>query len=268
MQRCRREENSRVVPLLYAAADNAIPHFTAEENDRMKMDYLLCDAAGGGRAASEGEDAQPQEAEEGGSIDVMGVNLFRFCSDSCTYHSCESAAITAVFASSPIPLVLSEFGCSPFIHHVNHSARAGVNPFLEARTLLSPPMSDTWSGGSAYTFGTRGGEQFAFFHGGERELRGRVGTSRSCGWPDGICRIDMYEKELAAAEDRERAGSQRRLEASGGGRDGGGCRGRRGPEQRGLPRHPWRGPERAEQQTGSGGPQLRAVSGRHWTSGH
>ena len=188
-RQCSASDHSRVVPLLYAAADNAIAHFSAEENDRLKMDYLTCPVAGD----EDGERA----------IDVMGVNLFRFCSDQCTFRSCESAMVVGAFAASPIPVLLTEYGCSSFTWHINHTARVGVNAFQETRLLYSPAMTGVFSGGCAYTYGVRGGEEFAFFEGGGRSARGEPGAVKSCGWPDDLCRVDAYEQRLAEVEQRE-----------------------------------------------------------------
>ena len=201
MQQCHHTDHTRQVPLLYAAADNAITHWPAEENDRAKMDFLLCDDSAGAGVDTGG----PDQGREGGgrAIDVMGLNLFRHCSDECTYRSCEAAKVTATFSSSPIPLLLSEYGCSTYTWHVNHSSRVGVNPFDETRLLFSPAMAAVFSGGSAYTYGVRGGEDFAFFTGGSRSARGRPGAEKSCGWPDGMCRVDQYEQRLAEVATQE-----------------------------------------------------------------
>ena len=163
MAACHLSSHTRVVPLLYAAADNAVAHWSAEDNDRLKMDFLTCDAGGVHSGADDDGDGAG-----GRAIDVMGLNLFRHCSDSCTFRSCEAAKVTAAFASSPIPVVLSEYGCSAYTHHLNHSARVGVNPFDETRLLFSPAMAAIFSGGCAYSYGVRGGEAFAFFKGGSR----------------------------------------------------------------------------------------------------
>jgi hypothetical protein len=190
MTNCHQTDNTRTIPLLYAAADNAITHFSAEENDRMKLDYLLC----------------PSPASSAPSIDVYGVNLFRFCSDQCTFHSCESVKVVEAFRSSPVPVLLTEYGCDQFVWHVNHTAKVGVNSFAETRMLLGKEMKGVFSGGSAYTFGTRGGDGFAFFDGGGRAARGKVGTNKRCGYPNDSCRVDEYEARLAEAVDREDKG--------------------------------------------------------------
>ena len=189
-RQCSASDHSRVVPLLYAAADNAIAHTSPpRRTTRLKMDYLTCPVAGD----EDGERA----------IDVMGVNLFRFCSDQCTFRSCESAMVVGAFAASPIPVLLTEYGCSSFTWHINHTARVGVNAFQETRLLYSPAMTGVFSGGCAYTYGVRGGEEFAFFEGGGRSARGEPGAVKSCGWPDDLCRVDAYEQRLAEVEQRE-----------------------------------------------------------------
>ena len=200
MSSCHLSDHSRIIPLLYAAADNAIPHFSAEENDRLKLDYLAC-SANRGQSGEEGEAVGGGEEERG--IDLFGVNLFRFCSDQCTFHSCESAKVVAAFASSPLPLLLTEYGCSRFAFHLNHTERLGVNPFDETRLLYSPAMSGVFSGGCAYTYGVRGGEDWAFFEGGGRAARGKPGGTKRCGWPNDSCRIDQYEQRLAEVAERE-----------------------------------------------------------------
>ena len=195
LRRCEAEESSRRVPLLYAAADNAMVGFSAEENDRLKADYLSC---------GDDEDAR---------IDVMGVNLFRFCSDSCTFHSCESNKVAAAFSTAQLPMLLTEYGCGEFAYHANHTQRPGVNPFTETALLYSPLMSGAFSGGCAYTYGVRGGESFAFYSGGGRSVSGEAGLEKRCGYPDGLCRVDAYEKQLAALEERDRQREERRRRA-------------------------------------------------------
>ena len=186
MRQCESEESSRRVPLLYAAADNAMTGFTAEENDRLKSDYLTC---------GDDDDAR---------IDVMGVNMFRFCSDTCSFHSCESNKVAAAFNTASLPVLLTEYGCGDFSYHINHTQQVGVNPFTETALLYSPLMAASFSGGCAYTYGVRGGESFAFFEGGGRGVSGEAGLVKRCGYPDGLCRVDAYERQLAAVEERER----------------------------------------------------------------
>ena len=195
MQQCEAEEASRRVPLLYAAADNAMTGFTAEENDRLKSDYLTC---------GDDDDAR---------IDVIGVNLFRYCSDTCTFHSCESNKVTTAFNTASLPALLTEYGCGDFTYHINHTLQTGVNPFTETAMLYSPLMESSFSGGCAYTYGVRGGESFAFFDGGGRGLSGEVGLAKRCGYPDGLCRVDAYERQLAAVEEKDRQRDERRRKA-------------------------------------------------------
>ena len=196
MRQCETEERSRRVPLLYAAADNAMSGFTAEENDRLKADYLTC---------GDDEDAR---------IDVMGVNLFRYCSDTCTFHSCESNQVTSAFSTSTVPVLLTEYGCGDFAYHINHTQQTGINPFTETALLYSPlMMAGSFSGGCAYTYGVRGGNSFAFFDGGGRSISGEAGLLKRCGYPDGLCRVDAYERQLAAVEEGERQRDEKRRQA-------------------------------------------------------
>lgn len=195
MRQCETDERSRRVPLLYAAADNAMSGFTAEENDRLKSDYLTC---------GDDDDAR---------IDVMGVNLFRYCSDTCTFHSCESNKVATAFTTASLPVLLTEYGCGDFTYHINHTVQAGVNPFTETAVLYSSLMAGTFSGGCAYTYGVRGGDSFAFFEGGGRSVSGETGLVKRCGYPDGLCRVDAYERQLAAVEEKERQREEKRHRA-------------------------------------------------------
>ena len=208
MSSCHASDHSRVIPLLYAAADNAIAHFPAEENDRMKMDFLTCTTirgggGGGGGGGEGGEEAVEPDSGDERSIDLIGLNLFRWCSDQCSFHSCESAKVVAAFVSSPIPVLLTEYGCAQYTFHLNHTERVGTNPFAETSLLYSPAMTQVFSGGFAYTYGVRGGAAFAFFGDGGRTATGKPGSVKSCGWPDNSCRIEQYEQRLAEVAEQE-----------------------------------------------------------------
>lgn len=176
MARCSDEEQMRNVPIMYTAADNAISSLTAEANDRLKLDYLTC-----------GRDPAAR-------IDMFGLNLFRWCNDKCTYHSCGSDLVNLAFAGAPIPVIESEFGCADFRNESDPESGVLTNDFREVSAVFGP-MSSRFSGAIAYTYGVRGGEEFAFFTGGGRSARSGPGFEKNCG-DDGRCRLDEYEKQL------------------------------------------------------------------------
>jgi hypothetical protein len=75
------------------------------------------------------------------SIDIIGLNTYRWCGDS----SIEAAGfdkLNQAFSSVPIPAYFSEFGCTKSLPRL----------WTEVKALLSPPMSDVWSGGAAFSY--------------------------------------------------------------------------------------------------------------------
>jgi hypothetical protein len=107
----------RRIPLMYSAADNAISEsedihrvdshdgvlVTAEMNDRLKLNYLTC--------------GQPDE-----QIDIFGINTYRYCQNDLNYNTSNYDKLNVAFRGSPIPVVLSEFGCAPFYYKSNEES--------------------------------------------------------------------------------------------------------------------------------------------------
>ncbi|EGG13017.1 glycoside hydrolase family 72 /Carbohydrate-binding module family 43 [Melampsora larici-populina 98AG31] len=75
------------------------------------------------------------------SLDLYGINVYRWCGDS-NFQSSGYAAFNDNFKALPTALYMSEFGCNT----------APKRLWTEVLAIYSPLMSDVWSGGSAFSY--------------------------------------------------------------------------------------------------------------------
>ncbi|SJX61724.1 related to GAS1-glycophospholipid-anchored surface glycoprotein [Sporisorium reilianum f. sp. reilianum] len=78
------------------------------------------------------------------SVDLYGLNSYAWCGNS-SYTASGYSTLTNEFASLPVPAYLSEFGCSEGIG-------ANNRPWTEVQALYSQPMTNTFSGGVAFSY--------------------------------------------------------------------------------------------------------------------
>ncbi|CDS01169.1 related to GAS1-glycophospholipid-anchored surface glycoprotein [Sporisorium scitamineum] len=91
----------------------------------MLADYLTC-----GNAAT--------------SVDLYGLNSYAWCGNS-SYTASGYDTLTSDFSSLPVPAYLSEFGCV-------RGVGANDRPWIEVSALYSQPMTNTFSGGVAFSY--------------------------------------------------------------------------------------------------------------------
>ncbi|KAJ9478290.1 1,3-beta-glucanosyltransferase [Pseudozyma hubeiensis] len=78
------------------------------------------------------------------SIDLYGLNSYSWCGNS-SYTESGYNTLTTDFSSLPVPAYLAEFGC---VENVGTNNR----PWTEVQALYSTPMTNTFSGGVAFSY--------------------------------------------------------------------------------------------------------------------
>lgn len=78
------------------------------------------------------------------SVDIYGLNSYSWCGNS-SYTASGYNTLTSDFSSLPVPAYLAEFGC---VENVGTNNR----PWTEVAALFSAPMTDTFSGGVAFSY--------------------------------------------------------------------------------------------------------------------
>lgn len=179
MNSCR--SSMRPIPLTYSSADTpgSTPPHSPDVMDALKAQYLSCDGSA--------------------SIDIYGLNLYRWCSDQDTFEKVYQK-LQDELESLSIPVIMTEMDCTDFYYHINGTTTKGQRDWKVMTTLLGPNMSEVFSGGTAYSYGSEGGSSFAFYLGGGSDFKGSPGYNKSCGFPDNVCAVDLFATALAAAE--------------------------------------------------------------------
>jgi len=80
------------------------------------------------------------------SVDLYGLNSYSWCGNS-SYTGSGYSTLTNEFSSLPVPSYLSEFGCVEGV-----TGGANNRPWTEVSALFSRPMTDTFSGGVAFSY--------------------------------------------------------------------------------------------------------------------
>lgn len=173
MRGCK--HNMRYVPLMYAAADNAMMGVSADDTERLKLQYLTC-------------------GEESTRIDVYGANIYRWCSSVAMYHSSQYEALVENLKNLTSAMVLSEYGCGDFywVPGKPKEPFRGQRDWKQLPAVFSNPMALTFSGGSAYSYGVEGGEMFAFYSGGDKGPRASPGYVKMTGDPHNMSNADNF----------------------------------------------------------------------------
>ncbi|KAJ1040497.1 hypothetical protein NDA11_000351 [Ustilago hordei] len=78
------------------------------------------------------------------SVDLYALNSYSCCANS-SFSASGDSTLTHDFSSLPVPAYLSEFGCV-------EAVGTGERPWSEVSALFSRPMTDTFSGGVAFTY--------------------------------------------------------------------------------------------------------------------
>ncbi|KAJ1029688.1 hypothetical protein NDA13_002931 [Ustilago tritici] len=78
------------------------------------------------------------------SVDLYGLNSYSWCANS-SFSASGYSTLTQDFSSLPVPAYLSEFGCV-------EGVGTGERPWTEVSALFRRPMTDTFSGGVAFSY--------------------------------------------------------------------------------------------------------------------
>lgn len=78
------------------------------------------------------------------SVDLYGLNSYSWCGNS-SYSASGYSTLTTDFSSLPVPAYLAEFGCVDGVGTNNR-------PWTEVSALFSQPMTNTFSGGVAFSY--------------------------------------------------------------------------------------------------------------------
>lgn len=111
----------RTVPLIYTNADDALmdsvqPEYTAEQNTELKLSYLSC--------------GEPNE-----QVDIFGLNTFRYCTNTDNFTSSNMYKLQSSLIASQIPIIFTEYGCTPFYYNPSTSNVQGQRDWKETRVI-------------------------------------------------------------------------------------------------------------------------------------
>ena len=137
--------NTEAAPFIKAAARDVKAYLKSINKSNIMLTYASTDGPAG---LTSWRDQLANYLTCGGeeeSIDMYGLNSYAWCGNS-SYSASGYASLTTELASLPIPAYLSEFGC------VNIPGGSTARPWTEVAALLSAPMTDTWSGGVAFSY--------------------------------------------------------------------------------------------------------------------
>lgn len=124
-RRYMRQQGYRPVPIGYASNDDEATRIPS-------LQYFT-------RAGESSSAIDTDNDSDRGIADFYGINMFEWCGY-LTFATSGFRARTVEFASLPVPVFLSEFGCN--------SVRP--RPFTETEALYGVEMAQVWSGGVAY----------------------------------------------------------------------------------------------------------------------
>lgn len=124
-RRYMRQQGYRPVPIGYASNDDEATRIPS-------LQYFT-------RASESSSAIDTDNDGDRGITDFYGINMFEWCGY-LTFATSGFRARTVEFASLPVPVFLSEFGCT--------SVRP--RPFTETEALYGVEMAQVWSGGVAY----------------------------------------------------------------------------------------------------------------------
>ncbi len=134
--------NTNTAPFIKAAARDVKAYLRSIGRSDKLITYASTDGASG---LTNWRDSLAQYLTCGSqeeSIDLYGLNSYAWCGSS-SYTQSGYDALTTEFASLPVPAFFSEFGCVQGVQ-----GGASGRPWTEVAAMFSPPMSNTWSGGS------------------------------------------------------------------------------------------------------------------------
>lgn len=135
--------NSVAAPFIKAAVRD-IKAYLRSKNSKVLVSYSSTDGPAG---VDEWRDMLAHYLTCGSaatSVDLYGLNSYSWCGNS-SYTSSGYSRLTTDFSSLPVPAYLSEFGC---VNGVGTNNR----PWTEVAALFSTPMTNTFSGGVAFSY--------------------------------------------------------------------------------------------------------------------
>ncbi|KAN0063211.1 1,3-beta-glucanosyltransferase [Thecaphora frezii] len=138
------DSNTNAAPFIKAAARDIKAYLKAQKHDRILTSYASTDGAAG---LDNWRDQLAHYLTCGSddvSIDLYGLNSYAWCGNS-SYNGSGYATLVQEFANLPVAAYLSEFGC---VQGLNGQPR----PWTEVAALLSAPMTNTFSGGIAFSY--------------------------------------------------------------------------------------------------------------------
>ncbi|EPQ28890.1 uncharacterized protein PFL1_03691 [Pseudozyma flocculosa PF-1] len=136
--------NANAAPFIKAAARDIKAYLRAQGHDRILTSYASTDGASG---LDNWRDQLAQFLTCGSddvSIDLYGLNSYAWCGNS-SYDASGYDSLVQEFSNLPVAAYLSEFGC---VQGLDGQPR----PWTEVASLLSAPMTDTFSGGIAFSY--------------------------------------------------------------------------------------------------------------------
>lgn len=135
--------NTNAAPFVKAAARDTKAYLASKDKSNILVTYSGADAPSG----SDGRRKLLADfltcGSEEVSLDLYGHNSYAWCGSSSLDNS-GYATLADDFASLPVPAYFSEFGCV--------QSDPADRTWGEVAALFAPPMTESFSGGSAFTF--------------------------------------------------------------------------------------------------------------------
>lgn len=135
--------NANAAPFIKAAVRD-VKAYLRSKNSNVLVAYSSTDGPSG---ADNWRDMLAQYLTCGSaatSVDLYGLNSYAWCGNS-SYTASGYDTLVNDFSSLPVPAYLSEFGCVKGL-------TANTRPWTEVSALFSQPMTNTFSGGVAFSY--------------------------------------------------------------------------------------------------------------------
>ena len=136
--------NANTAPFIKAAARDVKAYLRSKNLDNVLVTYASTDGQSG---LNNWRDRLAQFLTCGSddvSIDLYGLNSYAWCGNS-SFDASGYDTITEEFSNLPVAAYLSEYGCVQGLSN-------GERGWTEVAALLSAPMTDTFSGGVAFSY--------------------------------------------------------------------------------------------------------------------
>ncbi|PWZ00620.1 hypothetical protein BCV70DRAFT_98517 [Testicularia cyperi] len=136
--------NAVAAPFIKAAVRDVKAYLRSKDKSNILVSYSSTDGAAGVNNWRDMLAAYLTCDNARTSIDLYGLNSYSWCGES-SYNSSGYNRLTTEFAELPVPAYLSEFGCV-------EGVGTGERPWTEVAALYASPMTDTFSGGVAFSY--------------------------------------------------------------------------------------------------------------------